>query len=349
MVQIRIRPGWANFEESMLYKLVGVCLSSLIDLLPHQPSSLINRPPSSTLTIFHTRLLDNHLFSLAASNPLMPFANMGSGSSRCETRWWEAEAQRKVVTTKNAGKVEVICSLIPGVDEVAMVGYLKERSDLDTLFARRCRYQDLSREPRADPSNLPVDFKANELWRVLQMPLEYSGSPWDWNWRPPLEGIPSEIAADFHATVCQAIFRIPFSDFVKYALGYTTKARFLNNLLDGVCDIRDNLRTEYRNYVPVVAAAYSRSISKDRGYTWSRPGPCAAPGVTARVLPPDGAIAQSGQNTCGWGLGITYDRGLTFDYFLPATYFNGSAGVLDENTFWMADFDGQIVSVYRRK
>ncbi|KAL5313257.1 hypothetical protein ACEPPN_018990 [Leptodophora sp. 'Broadleaf-Isolate-01'] len=170
---------------------------------------------------------------------------MGSGSSRFETRWWEAEAQRKVVTTKNTGKVEVICSLIPGVDEIAMVGYLKERSDLDELFALHCRHQDLSKEQRADPSNLTVDFKANELWRVLQMPLEYSASPWDWDWRPPLKGIPSQMAVDFHATVCQAIFRVPFSDFVKYALGYTTKARSLNNLLDGVCDIRDKLRTEF--------------------------------------------------------------------------------------------------------
>ncbi|KAH7330027.1 hypothetical protein BKA65DRAFT_480193 [Rhexocercosporidium sp. MPI-PUGE-AT-0058] len=164
---------------------------------------------------------------------------MGSASSRFANRWWEAEAQRKVVTTKNTGKVEVICSLIPGVDEAAMVGYLKERSDLDTIF------QNLSRDQHADPSNLSVDFKANELWRVLHMPLEYSESPWDWNWYPPLEGIPSEIAAEFHATVCQAIFRIPFSDFVKYALGYTTKARFLNNLLHGVCDRRDKLRTEF--------------------------------------------------------------------------------------------------------
>ncbi|KAG4429165.1 hypothetical protein IFR05_015354 [Cadophora sp. M221] len=105
---------------------------------------------------------------------------MGSASSRFATRWWEAEAQRKVVTTKNTGKLKVICSLIPGVNEIAM---------------------DLSKEQRADPSNLTIDFKANELWRVLQMPLENSGSPWDRNWRPPLEGIPSKIAADFHATV----------------------------------------------------------------------------------------------------------------------------------------------------
>ena len=42
----------------------------------------------------------------------------------------------------------------------------------------------------------------------------------------------------------QATSRIPFFDLVKYALGYNTKARFLNNLLDSVCDIRDKLRGE---------------------------------------------------------------------------------------------------------
>jgi len=266
MVQIRIRSGRANFEEPMLYKMVGVCLHSSTCFLIKRPS--INCPSSSTvfpdppyslinLTILQNRLLDNYLLSLVASNPLISFANMGSASSRFETRWWEAEAQRKVVTTKNAGKVEVICSLIPGVDEVAMVGYLKERSDLDTLFARRCRYQDLSREPRADPSNLPVDFKANELWRVLRMPPGCGEAPWDWNWHPPLEGIPSEIAAEFHATVCQAIFRLPFSDFVKCALGYSTKAQCLNSLLDAVCDVRDNLRTEYQGR-PRIQEIYSK-------------------------------------------------------------------------------------------
>ena len=196
---------------------------------------------------------------------------MGSASSRLATRWWEVEAQRKVVTTKNTDKLKAICSLIPGVGEIAMVDYLKKRSDLDTLFAQHCTYQDPSKEQRADPSNLPVDFKANELWRVLQTPLEYSGAPWDWNWRPPLEGMPSKIAADFHATVCQAIFRIPFSDFVKYALGYTTQARFLNSLLDDICDVRDNLRTEFQDrpriqeiYVEVEKVSKHRNPLKRR-------------------------------------------------------------------------------------
>ena len=222
----------------------------------------------------------------------MPFANMGSGSSRCETRWWEAKAQRKVVTTKNTGKVEVICSLIPGVDEVAMVGYLKERSDLDTLFARHCRYQDLSKEQRADPPNLPVDFKANELWRTLRMPQGYGEAPWNWNWQPPLEGIPSEIAAEFHAAVSQATFRIPFFDFVKYALGYTTKACFLNNLLDGVCDIRDKLRREFVNH-PQVKEIYV-TVEKVSKYGSTKTKYLTRVG-TGATTPPAGALDRCQQ------------------------------------------------------
>ena len=59
--------------------------------------------------------------------------------------------------------MEVICSLIPGIDETAMVGHLKVRSDLDALFELYYRYQNLPREQRADPSNLTVDSKANKL------------------------------------------------------------------------------------------------------------------------------------------------------------------------------------------
>jgi hypothetical protein len=171
---------------------------------------------------------------------------MGSRSSRLETRWWEAEAQRKVSTTKSTDKVVVIRSLILGVDATTIVDRLKERSDLDTLFELHCRYQNLPAEQRANPSDLTVDSKANGLWRALQMPLEYSESPWDPNWQPPFEGSLSEIAAEFHATVCLAIFRVPFLDFVKYVLGYNMKAHSLVSLLHAVCDIRDGLRTAFR-------------------------------------------------------------------------------------------------------
>ena len=105
-----------------------------------------------------------------------------------------------------------------------MVGYLKAQPDLDMLFDLHCNHPNLSTEQGAVPLNLTVEFKANELWRVLRMPLGCGEPLWDWDWQPPLEGIPSEIAAEFHATVCQAIFRIPYSDFVKCALGYNTKA-----------------------------------------------------------------------------------------------------------------------------
>lgn len=72
------------------------------------------------------------------------------------------------MTAKNTGKVEVICSLIPGVDDTTIVGHLKVRSDLDTLFELHCRYWNLPREQGADPSKLTVDFKANELYLVLK-------------------------------------------------------------------------------------------------------------------------------------------------------------------------------------
>jgi hypothetical protein len=65
---------------------------------------------------------------------------MGSGSSRLETRWWEAEAQRKISTTKNTDRVVVICLLIPDMDATTIVDRLKERSDLDTLFELHYRY-----------------------------------------------------------------------------------------------------------------------------------------------------------------------------------------------------------------
>ncbi|TVY37821.1 hypothetical protein LOCC1_G008416, partial [Lachnellula occidentalis] len=135
-------------------------------------------------------------------------------------------------------KVEVICSLFPVKDEKTAIGLLKARPDLDTLFALHCKYQDLSKDRRADPSNLTVVFKANELWRKFRMPLGYGESPWDWNWQPPRSGIASKIADEFHAAVGRAIFRIPFFDFVKWALGSDALCIGINAVLD----VRDSLQ-----------------------------------------------------------------------------------------------------------
>ena len=82
-----------------------------------------------------------------------------------------------LITTTNPGKVEAICLLLPFEDGKTAVRLLKARPDLDTLFALHCKYQDLCEEQRVDPSSLTVDFKANEIWRVLRMPVEYGESP----------------------------------------------------------------------------------------------------------------------------------------------------------------------------
>ena len=108
------------------------------------------------------------------------------------------------------------------------------------------------------------------------------------------------------------------------------------------------IRTENRSYVPYFVSPISRSVSTDRGRTWSDPEPCAAYGVKSALLLPDGGYALSAQNNCSWGVGVTYDYGRTWSYALPAPYANDRAGVHDENTFWLYDPKGQFVSVYRR-
>lgn len=108
------------------------------------------------------------------------------------------------------------------------------------------------------------------------------------------------------------------------------------------------LRSENRSYVPVMRAVISRTLSTDRGRTWSPPQPTAAAGVTAGLRLPDGGIALSAQNTCGWGLAVTYNYGQSWNYVLPATYFSARAGVIDDKSFWLHDAHGGIVSIYRR-
>ncbi len=107
------------------------------------------------------------------------------------------------------------------------------------------------------------------------------------------------------------------------------------------------IRTENRSYVPQMGGRTSRSISTDKGKTWSAPEPCATAGLLAGLFLPDGGIAVGGQNTCNWGVTISYDYGRTFSYALPATYFPTKSGVIDEKTFWLADEAGGVVSVYK--
>ena len=78
------------------------------------------------------------------------------------------------------------------------------------------------------------------------------------------------------------------------------------------------------------------------------PNPVPPPGSTASLALPDGGIAVAAQNTCGWGLTISYDYGRTWDYALPAPYAPTRPGVLDEKTFWIYDQHGALASLYRR-
>jgi hypothetical protein len=107
------------------------------------------------------------------------------------------------------------------------------------------------------------------------------------------------------------------------------------------------LRSESITEVPY-SLITKRTVSTDRGRTWSYPEPSAAAGVYGSVLLPDGGLAVAAQNTCCWGVTISYDYGRTWRQVLPATYAPTRAGVLDANTFWIYDQHGQIVSIYRR-
>jgi hypothetical protein len=56
-----------------------------------------------------------------------------------ESRWWELEALCKLVSTRDTGDVERIYSLVPFIDEKALIARLSARSDLDTLLTLYCR------------------------------------------------------------------------------------------------------------------------------------------------------------------------------------------------------------------
>ncbi|CAG8977994.1 hypothetical protein HYALB_00000663 [Hymenoscyphus albidus] len=162
---------------------------------------------------------------------------MGSGTSResvIDSEYWEAESQRILRTTTNTYKIEMICSLIPFKDEKALFKVLEARSDLDTLFAHYCG----SGEQTVDLSRTNNE-KAAEIWRVLRYPPGY-GVSWDWNWEMPLTGDPGEIANEFHAAVCRAVFRIPLLDFVLqqryHPLAYWIIASSLHDTTDAPYD-----------------------------------------------------------------------------------------------------------------
>jgi hypothetical protein len=111
-----------------------------------------------------------------------------------DSGWWEAKAHRMLTTAINTRKLELICSLIPGLDDKTLLRSVMGRPDLDTLFTLHCGRRKLPRHESENPSKVTDDIKAQELWRVLR-PLSGYHAPWDWNW--PLSGDPRQIADDF--------------------------------------------------------------------------------------------------------------------------------------------------------
>jgi hypothetical protein len=144
-----------------------------------------------------------------------------------------------LTTTTNTHKVELICSLIPVLDDKPLLHSLMGRPDLDTLCTLYCGRQELPRHESENLSEVTDDIKAEELWRVLR-PLSGLHAPWNWNW--PLSGDPHQIANDFHTVVSRAVFGVPLFDFVKCALGYNSQALSIDALLNTACNSRGSLQ-----------------------------------------------------------------------------------------------------------
>ena len=152
---------------------------------------------------------------------------------------WEAKAHEVLRATKNTSEVEEICSLLPMEDVVTAIRLLKERPDLDMLFALYCRHQDLSKEQRADPDGLTIDFNAKEFWRNFRMPPGHGDS------------MGLELAAAAHRDHLRNCGRVPrgrlsccisrsLPQLCKLALG--SNALFVESLFDAVRDVRDRLQ-----------------------------------------------------------------------------------------------------------
>lgn len=77
-----------------------------------------------------------------------------------ESRWWEPDAQHKIITSTDTGDVELILLHIPFIDENCLVTKLMARSDLDVLFALYYRQYVPLHGQRADISLLTDGSKA---------------------------------------------------------------------------------------------------------------------------------------------------------------------------------------------
>lgn len=107
---------------------------------------------------------------------------MGSGSSCQETiesRWWEEKALDILTNTSDIGKVGLICSFIPVRNESAMIGVLKERSDLETLLTIHYKSRELSKEQSVTSLILTDETFATYMhWGCTVWPKWLDRSSW---------------------------------------------------------------------------------------------------------------------------------------------------------------------------
>ena len=136
-------------------------------------------------------------------------------------------------------------------------------------------------------------------------------------------------------------------------LGYDVQDRYFSYCEPTVLPVSEDLwicfmRTETENFVPWFGAMMMRTVSTDRGRTWSKPEVCVSGSQPALVHLSDGGLAFIIRSTGrqGPGVYISYDKGMTWDYALAGPYNTWDGGVLDEEHFWA--FANNEVVIYRR-
>ena len=108
------------------------------------------------------------------------------------------------------------------------------------------------------------------------------------------------------------------------------------------------IRTETPANQPWMSAMMCRSVSTDKGRTWSEPKPSVVGSQPAAVLLPGGELAFVVRNTGRQASGVYFSRDLgeTWDYALEGAYNTWMAGLLDENTLWV--WANTEALIYRR-
>jgi len=108
------------------------------------------------------------------------------------------------------------------------------------------------------------------------------------------------------------------------------------------------MRTETPANQPWMSAMMFRTVSLDKGRTWSEPKPSVVGSQPAALLLPDGELAFVVRSTGRQASSVYFSRDLgeTWDYALEGAYNTSMAGLLDDDTFWV--WANNEALIYRR-